>query len=268
MIPLRGDSRLTAYERQQIAIIAAWKYQKPDAGRRALQRLSEQASQAVNKLLPDSVLPTLVQAINRMAAQLNRDDSLLKDDWLKNQDIRTLDALKAQPMDFADELADRVLADAERIALGMGAATGTGGPVAALAGVPLLLGGALRVIHRISQAYGHNTETDEDRILMLHILALATAIDPEERKRAMEDYQQQIEASLLRQVISESTQVALQRVLLGSELTSLIPGLGMILNARFNQLFIRQAGITAQRIFQERWLRERGKITWIQPVAA
>ncbi len=265
MISPQDDSRLTAYEKEQIAVIAAWKCQKPDSGHRILQQLSGQASQAISKILPDHVVPSLMEAINKMAAQLNQDDSLLEDEWLKSQNIRTLDALMAQPLEFADELTGRILADAERIALGMGAATGTGGPVAALAGVPLLLGGALRVIHRISQAYGHSTETGEDRMLMLHILALATAIDPAERQRALENYQQQIETSLLRQAIGESTLAALQRVILGSELTSLIPGLGMILNARFNQLFIRQAGITAQRIFQERWLRERGKINWIQP---
>lgn len=215
-------------------------------------------------MLPEDALPSLMQALNRMATQLARDDHILDDDWLKDRQINTTEDLAAQPLEFADELAKRILTDAERIALGVGAATGGGGPVAALAGVPLLLGGALRVIHRISQAYGHSTDTDEDRTLMLHVLALSTAIDPDERTRALRDYQQQMETSLMRQAITETTQVALQRVLIGSEVSSLIPGLGLVLNARFNQIFIRQAGMAAQRIFQERWLLDRGKINWIK----
>lgn len=257
---------MTPYEQEQVAAIAAWKSPQPDPGRRALQQLSEQASRVLGKLLPTDTVPTLMQALNRMAAQLAEDDSILDDPWLQERQIDTLRDLAAQPLEIADALANRILADAERIALGMGAVTGTGGPVAALAGTPLLLGGALRVIHRISQAYGHDSETHQDRMLMLHILALSTAIDPDERKRVLDDYHHLIEASLLRQAISESTLTALQRVLLGSELTSLIPGLGMVLNARFNQLFIREAGIAARRVFQERWLRERGKTGWIAPV--
>ncbi|MEY4194252.1 MAG: hypothetical protein RLZZ226_620 [Pseudomonadota bacterium] len=257
---------MTPYEQEQVAAIAAWKSPQPDPGRRALQQLSERASRALGKLLPTDTVPTLMQALNRMAAQLAEDDSILDDPWLRERQIGTLRDLATQPLEVADALANRILLDAERIALGMGAVTGTGGPVAALAGTPLLLGGALRVIHRISQAYGHNSETHQDRMLMLHILALSTAIDPDERRRVLDDYHHLIEASLLRQAISESTLTALQRVLLGSELTSLIPGLGMVLNARFNQLFIREAGIAARRVFQERWLRERGKTGWIAPV--
>ena len=181
-----------------------------------MQQLSEQASRALGKLLPTDTVPTLMQALNRMAAQLAEDDSILDDPWLRERQIDTLRDLAAQPLEVADALANRILLDAERIALGMGAVTGTGGPVAALAGTPLLLGGALRVIHRISQAYGHNSETHQDRMLMLHILALSTAIDPDERRRVLDDYHHLIEASLLRQAISESTLTALQRVLLGA----------------------------------------------------
>ncbi len=262
-LSITSACQLTPYEKKQIQAIAAWKSQQPGLGKRLLGKLSGQVSQWIGKALPTMDLSPVTQAINQMAERLTRDDSLLEDSWLQEQGVTELGQLVDKPLEFADQLANRIIADAGRIALGTGAATGTGGPVSALAGIPILLGGALRVIHRVSQAYGHSTETEEDRQMMLHILALSTAADANERKRAMADYQRQIETSLIRQAIGDSTQVALQQVILGTELGSLIPGLGILLNAQFSCAFVEQAGLTAQRVCQERWLRERGKVNWI-----
>jgi len=258
---------LTPYEKTQIEAIAAWKCVKPGVSRRLLQKVTGQVSQFIGKALPGDTLSSVMTGINKMAGKLAQDDSIFRDNWLREQGVEHLQALAEKPLEFADELAARIIQEAGRIALGVGAATGTGGPVAALAGMPLLLGSALRVIHRVSQAYGHNGESEEDRQLMLHVLALSTAVDATERARALADYQRQIEASLLRQAISETAQTAVQRALLGAELGSLIPGLGILVNAQLNRSFVEQAGVTAQRVFQERWLRERGKVVWIAPAS-
>lgn len=256
---------LTPYEKKQIEAIAAWKCLKPGLSKRLLQKISGRVSQVIGQALPGGALSSVTNAINKMASQLTQDDTILKDSWLQAQGVNNLDDLASKPLEFADTLSARIIDDAGRIALGMGAATGTGGPVAALAGIPLLLAGALRVIHRVSQAYGYPSDSEESRTLMLHVLALSTAVDANERAEAMADYHRQIETSLLRQAIGESTQAALQRALLGAEIGSIVPGLGILLNAQLNRSFVEQAGLTAQRVFQERWLRERGKVVWIAP---
>jgi hypothetical protein len=46
-----------------------------------------------------------------------------------------------------------------------------------------------------------------------------------------------------------------------------IPGVGTISGALLNLAFMRRVDLTAQRVFQERWLRHNGKVHAITPAA-
>ena len=255
---------LTGYEARQVSEIAAWKAEQPSVTKRIVRAITIPISYMANKVLPKSAMDMAMDAVNKMAGQLAQDDNILKDRFVQSQGVKSLHDLDAKPLQFADSLADHVITDASRIALGMGAATGTGGPVAAAAGIPVLLAGALQVIYRVSQAYGYKIEQQRDKALMLHILALSTSASPQERSQAMANYQRQIEQSFLNQAIEESAQKALQRAVLGAELGMLVPGFSIAFNAYLNREFVIKAGVTAKRVFQERWLRDRGKVTWIR----
>jgi hypothetical protein len=256
---------LTAYEQAQVAAIAAWKAEQPGLARRLLSTVTGPAGGLVNAVLPKTAVKAAMDGVNKMVGQLAMDDSILKDPALKRQGIATLEDIAAQPLEFADALAARIITDADHIAFGMGAATGTGGLVAAAAGLPVLVAGALRVIHRVSQAYGFAADRPGQRELMLHVLALSTAAGADERAQAMANYQRQIETSFLHAAVEESAQKALQRAVLGAELGSLIPGFSIAFSAYLNREFVHRAGLAAQRVFQEHWLRERGKAGWVKP---
>ena len=47
-----------------------------------------------------------------------------------------------------------------------------------------------------------------------------------------------------------------------------IPGIGVVSGAALNLFFSRKIDATARRVFQERWLRDNGKVTVIEPAAA
>jgi hypothetical protein len=256
---------LDDYEAGQVAAIAAWKGETPGVAKRAIRVVTRPLGNLVNKVLPKGPITAAMDAVNKMAGQLAEDDNILKDPYVKAQGIASLEDIAARPLEFCDGLAERVIRDAGHIALGLGAATGTGGPIAAAAGMPVLVAGALRVIYRVSQAYGFAIDRPGDKELMLHILALSTATDTGERAQAMANYQRQIETTFLHQAVEESAQNALQRAMLGAELSSLIPGFSIAFSAYLNREFVSRAGIAAQRVFQEHWLRERGKVGWIEP---
>ncbi|MGH8551107.1 MAG: EcsC family protein [Methylococcales bacterium] len=259
------NSALTEYESQQVCEIAAWKSEPPGVTKRIVRAITRPISYVANKVLPEAAVEMAMDTLSKMAGQLAQDDNIFKDPFVKSRGIESLRDLAHKALDFADTLADHVIADASHIALGMGAATGTGGPLAAAAGIPVLLAGALRVIYRVSQAYGYEIEQQRDKQLMLHILALSTSDSPRERSQAMQNYQRQIEQSFLNQAVEESAQNALQRAVLGAELGMLIPGFSIAFNAYLNRQFVVKAGATAKRVFQESWLRDRGKVTWISP---
>jgi len=256
---------LDDYEAGQVAQIAAWKSETPGIAKRVLRNVTAPLGTLVNKVLPKNTVQAAIDGVNKMANQLAQDDSILKDPKLKAQGINSLEEIASKPLEFCDGLADHVIHDAGNIALGMGAATGTGGPVAAAAGMPVLVAGALRVIYRVSQAYGYAIDHPGAKELMLHILALSTATGPQERAQALANYQRQIETTFLHQAVEESANNALQRAVLGVELGSLIPGFSIAFSAYLNREFVHRAGVAAKRVFQEHWLRDRGKVTWITP---
>lgn len=256
---------LTEYEQSQIAAIADWKAESPGLAKLMVRAIAAPFGYLVNKVMPKSAISMAMDAVNKMAAQLARDDTILKDPVLQSQSITALENLAAQPLEFADALADRIIGDAGKIALGMGAATGTGGVLMATAGISVMLAGALRVIYRVSQAYGYTIDQQHERVLILHILALSTATGKDERAQAMQNYQRQIETSFLHAAVEESAQKALQRAVLGAELGTLVPGFSIAFNAYLNRAFVHNAGQAAKRVFQESWLRDRNKVGWIAP---
>lgn len=257
---------LNAYELRQVSAIAAWKGEKPGTAKRLVNRVTGPLGKLSGLIIPDAPVKAAIDALDKAAGQISKDDSILDDHLLEKEGVRSLADIAARPLEFSDALADRVIADAGHIALGVGAATGAGGPVSAAVGIPALLFGALRVIHRVSQAYGYSVEDERDKRLAIGIMALSTAVTPEQREQAMNSYRSQIETSFLNQAVEESANKAIQRAILGVELGSLIPGFNIAFNAYLNREFVHKAGIAAKRVFQERWLRDRGKATWIEPV--
>lgn len=260
-----AEAPLTDYERRQVRAIAAWKGETPGIAKRLVNTVTGPLGRLAHRIIPDPPVQAAMEMVNKAAARIAEDDSILKDDLLQAAGVATLAGLAARPLDFADSLADRIIADAANIALGVGAATGAGGPVSAAVGLPALLFNALRVIHRIARCYGYAAESEADREFMIGILSLSTATTPERRVEAMENYRRQIETSFLHQAVEESANKALQRALLGAELGALIPGFSIAFNAWLNREFVSRAGVTAKRVFQERWLRDRGKVGWITP---
>lgn len=259
-------SPLTEYELRQVCAIAAWKGERPGPARALAHRAGRSLGKLSSKLVPERPVKAALSALNQAASRIARDDSVLKDPVLQEAGVSSLADIAAQPLEFSDRLADRVIADAGGIALGMGAATGAGGPLSAAAGIPALLFGALRAIHRVSHAYGYDFEPERERRLMLGVLSLSTAATPEQRLQAMEGYRLQIESAFFNQAVEETAIKALQRAVLGVELGAMVPDFNVACGAYLSRQFVTRAGVAAKRVFQELWLRDRGKVVWIAPV--
>ena len=127
---------MTEYEQAQVEAIAAWKAESPGLAKRMIRTIASPLGNLVNKMMPKAAISAAMDGVNKMAGQLAQDDNIFKDSLLKSQSIASLEDIAAQPLEFADALADRIINDAGHIAIGMGAVTGTGGLVAATAGIP------------------------------------------------------------------------------------------------------------------------------------
>jgi len=258
---------LSDYERRQVQAIAAWKGEKPGVMSSVISRVASSASKLTDAVLPDAPIEKVLVLINQAAAHINQDDSILKDKRLEALGISSIDQLSAQSLEFVDELADRCITEAGHMAAGMGAATSAGGPISVALGIPTLLFGALRLIHRVSGCYGNTFTPEQEPGVMMGVLSIALASTPEQRAHAMAGYRQRIETSFIHAAMEESANKALQRVVLGQEIGAMVPGFNIALNAYLNRQLIIRTGTATKRIFQEQWLRDKGKVGSIAPAS-
>jgi hypothetical protein len=253
------------YERSQVQAITAWKAEKPGVMAGVISRVASSAGKLTDAVLPDAPIEKVLLLINQAAAHINQDDSILKDKRLDEAGISSIEQLSAQPLEFVDQLADRCITEAGHIAAGMGAATSAGGPISVAVGIPTLLFGALRLIHRVSGCYGNTFTAEQEPGAMMGVLSIALASTPVQRAHAMKNYRRHIETSFIHAAMEESANKALQRVVLGQEIGAMVPGFNIALNAYLNRQFVLRTGTAAKRVFQEQWLRDRGKLGWIAP---
>lgn len=259
--PEKGAARaLTAYEAEQMRAIAAWKSEKPGLARSLVGLLTAPIEKFAQQVIPEAAAQWLLGVLNACAEQS------VADHWvLRTAGVQTYAEIRSKPLGFSDTLADRVILEGRKLAVGVGAATGTGGLTTAAVGISALLTAALRVIHRVSQSYGYPVQGPVQREVMLHLLALSTAATPAERLRALSDYQRQVQSYLIDDAIHDTVMATLQRVVLRTEVAGSVPGIGVAVNAYVHRAFVSRAGTTAKRVFQECWLRDHRGLGWIEP---
>ncbi len=251
---------LTAYETAQIRAISAWKAQQPGLTRSLLGFMAAPIEKIAQQVIPAAAAKRLMALLNAGAEQS------VADHWvLRIAGVQTYAELRSQPLAFCDALADRAIGEGRKLAVGVGAVTGTGGLPTAAVGISALLTAALRVIHRVAQSYGYPVQSEVQREVMLHILALSTAATPAERRRALSDYQRQVQTYLIDEAVHDAVMATLQRVVLRTELAGSLPGIGLAVNAYIHRAFVSRAGVTGKRVFQECWLRDRRGLAWIEP---
>ena len=140
-------------------------------------------------------------------------------------------------------------------------AAGVAGILGAALYVPVLLGAAIRAIRRIGHCYGYPLATERDRFYVMGVLELATADEPEVRQNIrarlyllMHDPKTApLELHGVRQALAED--VAIEA----------LPVLGEVAAVVLDYAFMRRVDDAARRVFQERWLRRRGKVLVIPP---
>ncbi|WNV03421.1 EcsC family protein [Candidatus Methylospira mobilis] len=255
---------LSNYESARLRDVAAWK--RSESGLSVLAKLldpiARRAGHAVDRVLPRSGVTFLMERMDDMAERLANDgDELLGDPFVRGFNIFSWTDLHNQPLEVADAIADHVVKDAKKIAIGMGVASGTGGPIAVLGSTPVLLANAMTVIHRVGLSYGYQNTRERRKNLALYILALSMAEDPQQKQVAFADYRTHIQQSLVDQAVRDTAARMLQKLVFGFQVGSAIPGFGIAMNAYLSRAFIKQAGRTAQRVFQEQWLLDhRGAV--------
>jgi hypothetical protein len=257
-----ASANLTHHEAEQVRQIAAWKSQPPNPLDEMSKMVTLPWARFLERIVPDWIVTTTIDGAFDLSRMLASPDATKR-----KAGVQELAELRQRSLVECDRLAGRVAASARTISLFEGAATGAGGVVTTLVDIPLLFVLSLRTIQKIGHCYGYPLDEAEDRQYVLGVLITATA-GSLGLKRERLDRLHGLKDWFIEMTQEEVIADELVSLLFQLEVFEAIPGIGMVSGAVLNLFFSRKIDITARRVFQERWLRDNGKVTVIEPVAA
>jgi EcsC protein family len=249
---------LDEYEARQADEIAAWKSERPSLVMSAFRGIGRPLSRLLARVVPDETIQSLATKAEELSTRYAAPEEIAR-----KAGVNDLSELRTWTLAECDALAAAISAPAERRAMAEGAVAGLGGILTETLNLPILLAATLRSIFQIGHCYGYPLDSEIDRLFVLGILELSTADDPA-RRQAVD---QQLR-SLGNQTGDSSKAVpldGLEESLLQDMALGAVPLVGDLTWILMDYDFIRRVDITARRVFQERWLRDRGKVTQIFP---
>jgi uncharacterized protein (DUF697 family) len=155
------------------------------------------------------------------------------------------------PLEQLDEIARKLIRDAERLALAEGAGFGLGGMVTLVPDAGLLTAITLRLIQRLCLLYGFESRGPDDRMELWMAAAAATGVDYGKdlaEKQMFEKLAPRIAQRLATKLGAEAAEKWVGR---------LIPLASSVVGGMLNFSFVRSWGRRVQRNLRERHLATR-----------
>jgi EcsC protein family len=255
-------AKLTEYESDQVQQIAAWKSEPPNVLAEVWKTLTWPGATAIAKLVPERLVEVLLNGADAAAGYLTWQEELKR-----QAGVSDIAELRDRPLEECDRMALRTGLAAQVVAMAEGAATGAGGVWTTLLDVPLLFILALRTIRKIGCEYGYHLEKPKDRRFVLGVLLVALSGSLHIRRQRLQQLRE-LEELLIEETVEDIVVEEILSFIFQLEVFEELPGVGAISGALLNLGFMHRVDTAARRIFQERWLRDNGKVQVIQPAEA
>lgn len=255
----KSATQLTDYEQAQLEKIASWKSSHPNPFGELFHKVTRPVGKFFEIIVPDALALRAIDAVydvSNLAAT--------QEDIKLQAGVADLAEMRQKPMQVCDDLSRRVGTMGQGVATLEGALTGAGGVWTTLLDVPLLYTVCLRTIIKAGHCYGYALDKPADKAWVLGALTVALSDSREKRTdlmlqlRTIEDL---LLEDIQEDVIVETTASLLTQV----EILEDIPLVGAAGGALVNLWVAHRADLTARHLFQERWLRDNGKIDTIEP---
>ena len=243
--------------------IAAWRSEMPGVVAYLLGKAMFPVTWLVNQLLPPSAIEGALSGF----------------DWAAKNTLTARFAPDLDDLIRCDSGADQVINFHIGIAASQGALAGFFGVITLPFDIPAIIALALRMIRQVGVEYGYADYTEDGRKFVFSVLSAAGANTQAEKAAALvtSAYLMNMLAKQPWRVIAakgaekmfgpHAAVIAIRNLAkqLGYNLTkrkalAAIPVIGAAVGASANGWFIREIGVAAQRLYQERWLRDRDLI--------
>lgn len=197
-------------------------------------------------------------------------------DWCAKNILTNQSASNPDNLAECDQNADNVVNLHIGGAIVEGGAAGFFGAISLPADIPAVILLALRTIRQVGVEYGFTDDTEDERRFVLSILSASGANSQAEKAEALavasflmnvlakQTWKAMAANAAIRPISTEAAIIAVRNLAkqLGINLTkrkalAAVPMIGAVIGAGANGWFIREVGVAAQRLYQERWLRDR-----------
>lgn len=273
---------LTPYETEQVHHIAGWKAESPLLMVELFEKLTHPMVVVAKQFLPETAVRDAILAAYKAAEVFAH-----KEDVLKQAGVTTIRQLRKGSLELSDQLAEWFAKKAGEGAMMRGAVMGGAGGAGAILGMEVMVTFALKTIHSIGYCYGFDPEEPRETEFAMKILLVAAAGSLQEKQHAMAELDSlkefvagEIVEDITKEAVESAAEGAVERVaqqaaeeflserLLESGALRAIPFLGVLLGAVSDAAVAQYIGRVAKYSFQERWLRNQGKIAAIAPDTA
>lgn len=266
--------KLSGYEARQLECIRAWEAEEPGVVSKAVGFVTAPLAWLAQKVIPEAAIRGALDFSSTVAKYLADVDDLLRD-----AKVPSVTALHELELEKLDDLANGVHNWAVGVAAAEGAATGAVGLPGLVADIPFVITLALRTIHKIGLCYGYQPKDELDTQFAYAILSASGANSMREKASSLA-FLRSLQVALMCQtwkamaqkasastVSREGAVIALRNLAkqLGVNLTkrkalAVVPAVGAVVGSSANGWWIKEVGWAARRSFQERWLRDHGKL--------
>lgn len=265
---------MTPYECNEYEQIIKWQNEEPSVAAQTINGVLKPVSWLISKIVPSKAIQGALTTFDGLAYLLTDSNDIKRDGGVDN-----IEELRTKDLQLSDKLANNVHNWANGIAAAEGAATGVFGLGGLIVDIPSLITMSLRVIHKIGLCYGYDCITLTDKQFIYGILSAAGSNSIKEKAVSVSTLQainktvakvtwkKMAEKATenkfgIEALVLSAKQLAKQ---LGINLTKRkalqsIPFLGAGVGAALNVAFLNDVAWAARRSYQERWLKENGKI--------
>ena len=269
---------VTPYEQEQVEQIAAWKGRRPGMIRRTMQSLRRTLGRPFKSIIPAGEARAIFSKLHRAA-----DWELARHEFRRTLEIERIEDLRAGPLERCDRLVKKQKELGHEIITTESLLANVGGLATELMELPAEIMLAVRTVHRVAACYGYSVRCPDDETLILAIIGMSLIDDPETRTpagrlvdelidgRGTKEDTEQLATEMrneLEEEVGDDLVMDIGSTLLDEKLSEGIPFVGAGIGVVLDNAFIAGVEEAAQRIFQERWLRDQRKVKEIAPTEA
>jgi hypothetical protein len=250
------------YEAKVVQGIIAWKREKTSIFGHVSNHVTTPVASVMSYFVPKGVVAKGIESAYALSGWRVGPEPVLK-----LAKVESLEELREKPLEFCDSLAGQYDLGSQAVAAMDGAVTGAGGFLLAGVDVVALTTIVLRAIRFTGYCYGYALDRPEDQPYVLGILMVACTRSPTERVELLGKLSN-IEKYLMKGTVEAVLIEGLSKQFVKLVSLESIPGIGAVFGSAANLVFCRHVTRCASRIFQERWLGDRGRFPEVEAAAA